>query len=181
VAATNQDLAQMVQERRFRADLYYRLNVFPIQLPPLRERREDIPALVDHFVDKFAAQMNKPASHVSAEVMESLCNHNWAGNVRELQNVIERAVIMSSGEFLHFSAGPKLAVKRDTPAAPGTLDEAQREHILKVLGQTGGVIGGRNGAAVRLGLPRTTLLSRMQKLGIVQQRAAVHKIPTAAE
>ena len=181
VAATNQDLAQMVQDRRFRADLYYRLNVFPIHLPPLRERPEDIAALVDHFVHKFAGQMNRRVSQVSPEIMENLCTYHWPGNIRELQNLIERAVIMSSGDFLQ---PPQLQSDRtpqtETPTAVGTLAEAQREHILTVLGQTGGVIGGPNGAAARLGLPRTTLLSRMQKLGIVQRRA-IHTTPFAVE
>jgi transcriptional regulator with GAF, ATPase, and Fis domain len=186
VAATNQDLSQMVQERRFRADLYYRLNVFPIHIPALRARPEDIPALVDHFVRKFAAQMDKPVTHVSAEVMEALRTHSWAGNIRELQNVIERAVIMSSGEFLQLSQGDlKPIIKSDTPLiksdAPrgtGTLADAEREYIVKVLREVGGVVGGRNGAAARLGLPRTTLIARMQKLGIVQQRTAAAKVFT---
>jgi formate hydrogenlyase transcriptional activator len=186
VAATNQDLSQMVQERRFRADLYYRLNVFPIHIPALRARPEDIPALVDHFVRKFAAQMDKPVTQVSAEVMEALRTHSWEGNIRELQNVIERAVIMSSGEFLQLSQGDlKPIIKSDTPLiksdAPrgtGTLADAEREYIVKVLREVGGVVGGRNGAAARLGLPRTTLIARMQKLGIVQQRTAAAKVFT---
>lgn len=172
VAATNQDLAQMVEERRFRTDLYYRLNVFPIDLPPLRERAEDIPLLAHYFVSQFAFQMNKEVRHISGEVMETLQMHDWPGNIRELQNVIERAVIISSGTSLHLPPeGIKRTAKSKVPPAARTLAEAEREHILKVLREAGGVVGGRKGAAARLGLPRTTLIARMHKLGIVPGRA----------
>ncbi len=171
VAATNQNLHQMVRERRFRADLLYRLNVFPIALPPLRDRPEDIPLLVQHFIRKFASRMNKEVSHVSGEVMEALRHYDWPGNLRELQNVVERAVIISSGPNLEIPSGVlERIVAGDTPTLTRTLDEVQREHILEALRQSGGVLGGCNGAAVRLGLPRGTLQYRMRKLGIAQDR-----------
>jgi formate hydrogenlyase transcriptional activator len=167
VAATNRSLYQMVQEGRFRADLFYRLNVFPIMLPPLRERPGDIPLLVQHFVRKYASRMNKEIRHISHEVMESLWHHDWPGNIRELQNFIERAMIMSSGPNLELpSEELGFVVKGDMRRPSRTLADAQRDHILEALRQTGGVIAGRYGAAVRLGLPRTTLLYRMRKLGI---------------
>jgi len=153
--------------------LFYRLNVFPIALPPLRERSEDIPLLVRHFVRKFACRMNKDVTDVSAEVMEILRQHDWPGNIRELQNVIERAVIMSSGPGLRLPFGQlKHLVKSDAAPASRTLAEAERDHITDVLHQAGGVVGGRNGAAARLGLARTTLLYRMRRLGIGQAKTA---------
>ena len=167
IAATNQDLLQLVRERKFRADLYYRLNVFPIMLPPLRERAGDIPLLVRHFLCKFSRRMNKELSYIPDEVLSILKLHNWPGNIRELQNIIERAVILSSGEVLrlpHFEL--EHLVKRDTPSAERTLADAEREHISAVLQQANGVVGGRNGAAARLGVARTTLLHRMKKLGL---------------
>lgn len=168
VAATNQDLWKMVQERRFRADLYYRLNVFPIGLPPLRERSEDIPRLVEHFVRKFAWSMNKEIEHVPEEVMEVLRRYEWPGNIRELQNVIERAVILSPGRVLRLQLGElkRVAQVDKSPTAARTLAEAERDHIVKTLQEAEGVVGGRQGAAARLGLARTTLLYRMRKLGI---------------
>jgi len=179
VAATNQDLGLMVQDRRFRADLYYRLNVFPIVLPPLRVRTEDIPLLVHHFVSKFARRMNKEFSRVPSEVMEVLRLYDWPGNIRELQNFLERATVMSSGPELRPPPEElKRLVKRDAPGAIRTLAEAEREHILQVLEQAGWVVGGRKGAAVLLGLPRTTLLSRMHKLGIATGN--LHAIEAAA-
>ena len=171
VAATNQDLREMVRERLFRADLFYRLNVFPIVLPPLRERPEDIPLLVQHFVGKFATRMNKEVSHISEGAMELLLKYDWPGNIRELQNFIERAVIMSSGPNLDFPFGElDCVVTGDKRMPPRTLADAQRDFILEALRQTGGLIAGRNGAAIRLGLPRTTLIYRMRKLGIAQKR-----------
>jgi formate hydrogenlyase transcriptional activator len=171
VAATNQNLHQMVRERRFRADLFYRLNVFPIALPPLRERREDIPLLVQHFVRKFESRMNKEVRHISGEVMEALRHYDWPGNIRELHNVVERAVIISSGPNLEIPSGElKRTVAGDTPTLTRTLDEVQRDQILEALRQSGGVVAGRNGAAVRLGLARATLQYRMRKLGIAQDR-----------
>ncbi len=176
VAATNRDLSVMVQERSFRADLFYRLNVFPIGLPPLRERSEDIPLLVRHFVEKFAERMNKKIDTIPDQVMEILKLHSWPGNIRELQNFIERSVILTSGPVL---CAPLGDLRRDlrhfpesrTPAAKLSLADAERAHILEVLRQVDWVVGGHRGAAVRLGLPRTTLLHRMHKLGIVQREA----------
>ena len=171
VAATNQDLLEMVKERKFRADLFYRLNVFPIMLPPLRERQTDIPVLAQHFVEKFAVRMNRCVNQIPDWVLEALCAHNWPGNIRELQNLIERAVIMSAGPELRLPAidlGPNA---QECPARRSrTLHEAEREHILKVLTEVGGVVGGSHGAASRLGLPRTSLMYRMQKLGITQRK-----------
>ena len=171
VAATNQDLWQMVQERRFRADLFYRLNVFPIHVPPLRARTEDIPDLVRHFLAICARRMGKDLSHIPAGVFEALRLRDWAGNVRELQNVIERAAIMSVGSDLHLPLDDsgRRCVSNDAPPAHRTLAHAERDHILMVLRQVGWVVGGREGAAARLGVPRTTLLYRMRKHGIVQQ------------
>jgi formate hydrogenlyase transcriptional activator len=169
VAATNQDLAAMVRERQFRADLYYRLNVFPVKLPPLRERQEDIPALVNHFVRKFAARMNKSIEAVPAEVLDVLMLHDWPGNVRELQNFVERAVIMSAGGELRppLDELEQLATSK-SPAAVRTLAEAERCHILEALRAARWVVGGSGGAASRLGLSRTTLIYRMRKLGIAR-------------
>jgi transcriptional regulator with GAF, ATPase, and Fis domain len=155
VAATNQDLAQMVSARQFRADLYYRLNVIPIFLPPLRERPDDIPALVEHFVRKYTARLNKPIHTIPDEVMECLKFHDWPGNIRELQNFIERAVVLSPGPVLR----PTLTelrhmTKQPTAAAAQTLADASRDHILEDLEQSQGRIGGREGAAERRGLPR---------------------------
>ena len=175
VAATNQDLAAMVRDKQFRADLYYRLNVFPIKLPPLRERRDDIPLLVQHFVQKFAAQMNKQIVNIPNEVNDVLKLHDWPGNVRELQNFIERAVIMTQGGALR----PPLEELRqlasvNTPTSVRTLAEAERNHILDALRQSRWIVGGQTGAAALLGLSRTTLIYRMKKHGIKQgQLAAV--------
>jgi formate hydrogenlyase transcriptional activator len=167
VAATNQDLLQLVKERRFRADLYYRLNVFPITILPLRERSADIPVLARYFMRKFARRMNKEINHIPDEVLSVLQLHDWPGNIRELQNVIERAVILSPGPALQLAHRElKHLVKCETPAAMRTLADAERDHIQQVLKQARGVVGGRNGAAARLGVARTTLLYRMQKLGI---------------
>lgn len=172
VAATNQDLAQMVSARQFRADLYYRLNVIPLFLPPLRERPGDIPRLVEHFVRKYAERLNKPIDSIPEEVMECLKLHDWPGNIRELQNFIERAVVLSPGPVLR----PTLTelchmTKQPTVAAAQTFAEASRDHILEVLEQSHWTIGGRDGAAERLGLPRTTLLYKMRKLGIEPRRS----------
>jgi formate hydrogenlyase transcriptional activator len=172
VAATNRDLSQMVQERRFRADLFYRVHVFPITLPPLRERLEDIPALVRHFIGKFADRMNKPIPAVTDDVMEILKRHTWPGNIRELQNSIERAVILTSGPLLCAPLGDlKLSRDPQTRGANLTLADSERAHILEALREVNWVVGGHRGAAARLGLARTTLLHRMQKLGIVPDGA----------
>lgn len=167
IAATNQDLWGMVQDKTFRADLYYRLSVFPISLPPLRERQEDIPALAEFFARKFSRQMGKSINKIPDEVIETLKQHHWPGNIRELQNFIERSVIVSPGQFLSPRMTELMRLMQPSAAAPPrTLSDAERAHILAMLNETNWTIGGRNGAAARLGLPRTTLLSRMQKLGI---------------
>jgi formate hydrogenlyase transcriptional activator len=172
VAATNQDLAQMVADKRFRADLFYRLNVFPIALPPLRERSDDVPLLVRHFAGKFAKRMNKEIKHIPSELMAVLRLHDWPGNIRELQNLVERAVIMSTGPELRLPPHElKHVVKRDTPFSMHTLADVEKNHILDVLRQVNWVVGGRDGAAARLGIARTTLLYRMQKLGIAHNKA----------
>jgi formate hydrogenlyase transcriptional activator len=173
VTATNRDLSQMIASREFREDLFYRLNVFPIPLPPLRERRDDIPLLVRYFTQKYARRMNRRIETIPSEAMEALTNWNWPGNVRELENFIERAVILTRGSALHV---PLAELRNGGEAAPPTvtgalttLEEAEREHILRALQECKWVVGGPAGAAARLGLKRTTLQSRMQKLGIVRR------------
>jgi formate hydrogenlyase transcriptional activator len=166
VAATNRNLVDMVKRSEFRSDLYYRLNVFPIPLPPLRARREDIPALVEHFVEIYARRMGKQIDFVSPETMSELTSYPWPGNIRELQNFIERSVILSSGNVLR----PPLSTL-EIPAATEsqgavTLEDAERDHIRKTLEQTRWVVSGPNGAAARLGIKRSTLYFRMQRLGI---------------
>jgi hypothetical protein len=177
IAATNQDLWGMVQEKKFRADLYYRLNVFPINLPPLRERNGDIPLLVSHFVRKFAERQGKSIDSIPEDVMEALMSHDWPGNIRELQNFIERAVIMTTGAVL----SPRLAELRMQAVSTEvrTLADAERAHIVATLRETNGVVGGRGGAAVRLGVPRTTLIARMQRLGLAKYAAAQNERPPA--
>ena len=164
VCATHRNLAEMIEDQEFRADLFYRLSVFPIELPPLRERPEDIRLLVQHFAMDYAARARKSITGISDDFMAALSRHPWPGNVRELQNFIERSVILSKGPVLD---GPQselnYAIRASTPV---TLEEAQRSHILRMLQQTDGVIGGPNGAAARLGLPRTTLIARMKRLGL---------------
>jgi formate hydrogenlyase transcriptional activator len=166
VAATNRDLADMVKRSEFRSDLYYRLNVFPIPLPPLRARREDITTLVEHFVEIYARRMDKQIEHIPPETMSALISYQWPGNIRELQNFIERSVILTSGSVLY----PPLASLKSAPEAEPlgaiTLEDAERDHIRKTLEQTRWVVAGPNGAAARLGIKRSTLYFRMQKLGI---------------
>jgi formate hydrogenlyase transcriptional activator len=170
VAATNQNLAQMVNERRFRADLYYRLNVFPIMLPPLRDRVEDIPILVHHFVREFAGRMNKVIDSVPDHVMEALCLHDWPGNIRELQNFIERAVVMTEGRMLCPPFSELTSMASTTSNDLGrTLAEVERAYITETLQNSNWVVGGTDGAAAKLGLPRTTLVARMRKLGISRE------------
>jgi len=169
VAATNRDLVQLTAEKKFREDLYFRLNVFPIRIPPLREREGDIPLLVRHYVCKYAQRMNKQIETIPEPAMAQLCHYSWPGNVRELQNFIERAVILTSGKVLRVQISD---VQVSGSATPDALEDVEREHILLILRETNGVIGGRRGAAVRLGLPRTTLMSKMDRLGIVRDPRA---------
>jgi DNA-binding NtrC family response regulator len=169
VAATNRDLAQMAAEKQFREDLYFRLNVFPIRMPPLRERAGDIPLLVRHFVEKYAQRMNKQIETIPEEAMTALCRYTWPGNIRELQNFIERAVILTPDSVLKIQTSQLQDAMPVTSTVPNTLEDFEREHILQTLRETGGVIGGRNGAAARLGVKRTTLFSKMEKLGISRQ------------
>jgi formate hydrogenlyase transcriptional activator len=168
VAATNQDLWGMVQEKRFRADLYYRLNVFPIRLPPLRERRDDIPLLIEHFVEKFARRQGKSIERIPDEVMEALTRYSWPGNIRELQNVIERSVILTTGAELRAPIA-ELTKSELQDDDIHTLEDANRAHIKAILRETNWVVGGPNGAAARLGMHRTTLIAKMQKLGISRE------------
>jgi formate hydrogenlyase transcriptional activator len=171
VAATNQDLVELVSKKLFRADLFYRLNVIPICLPPLRERIQDIALLAEFFVAKFAARLNKPIDLIPDEVMAVLKAHDWPGNIRELQNFIERAVLFSPGSVLRLPLDLKWTVKQSPESASCTLADADREHILETLEQTNWMIGGQDGAANRLGLPRTTLIYKMRKLGIETRRS----------
>ena len=172
VAATSRNLPQMVADRQFRGDLYYRLNVFPIRLPALRERSDDIPLLARHFVQGFARRMQKSIDHVSVESMNALLGYSWPGNVRELQNLIERAVILSPGKVLRLPLSELnqhnsfADIPGQSPGSRLTLKDAEREHIIQALAETNWIIGGLKGAAARLGLKRTTLISKMQKLGI---------------
>jgi formate hydrogenlyase transcriptional activator len=166
IAATNKDLSNLVDEGKFRSDLFYRLNVFPIALPPLRERREDIPSLVHHLVMKASERMRKPITRIPVEAMEAIMNHSWPGNIRELQNFIERAVILAENGVLQISTLECKTMSPSAQSCAGTLWDVQRERILQVLEETNGVISGSRGAAAVLGLPRTTLISKMQKLGI---------------
>ena len=171
VAATNQDLGQLVSKKLFRADLFYRLNVIPICLPPLRERIQDILPLTEFFVAKFAASLNKPIDLIPDEVIGVLKAHDWPGNIRELQNFIERAVLFSPGSVLRLPLDLKQTAKQSSESAARTLADADREHIVETLKQTGWMIGGQDGAANRLGLPRTTLIYKMRKLGIETRRS----------
>ncbi|HWH79881.1 MAG TPA: sigma 54-interacting transcriptional regulator, partial [Candidatus Binatus sp.] len=180
VAATNANLAQKVADHHFRSDLYYRLNVFPLTIPPLRERREDIPLLVRYFAQKHAQRMKKPINTIPAKAMTALTEYHWPGNIRELENFIERAVILSRGAELEV---PSSELKQSPPSVPtvmaangssgtsdgtATLEVAERDYIVRVLGETNWVIGGPAGAAARLGMKRTTLQSRIRKLGITR-------------
>jgi formate hydrogenlyase transcriptional activator len=166
IAATNRDLSKSVQEHEFRGDLFYRLNVFPIRMPSLRERREDIPLLVRHFVRKFARRLDRNIETIPTETMNALINWDWPGNVRELENFIERSIILSEGEALQAPLGELQMASRGSGPTASTLENAEREHILRVLRESGGVISGPTGAAHRLGLKRSTLQSKMDRLGI---------------
>jgi formate hydrogenlyase transcriptional activator len=170
IAATNRDLRQMVEQQKFREDLFYRLNVFPIYVPALRERPEDIPLLVNHFAQRFARRMNRTIETIPAETMAALTRYPWPGNIRELQNLIERAVILSRGPVLQIplqDLDNRTALRRDN-GKDKTLEAAERAHILAILKETRWVLGGARGAAVRLGINRSTLQFRLTKLGIVR-------------
>jgi formate hydrogenlyase transcriptional activator len=166
VAATHRNLVEMVKRNEFRSDLYYRLNVFPVPLPPLRARREDIPALVEHFVEIYARRMGKQIDRISPETMSELTSYPWPGNIRELQNFIERSVILSSGNVLDSPLASLRNAAEVESLGPITMEDAERDHIRKTLEQTRWVVSGPNGAAARLGIKRSTLYFRMQKLGI---------------
>ena len=168
VAATNRDLSQMVKLREFRSDLYYRLNVFPVLLPPLRQRREDIPALVTHFVEMFGRRMGKEIEHIPEDTLAALSSYQWPGNIRELQNLIERAVILANDGVLPNPLPSAASQDLITPAAPTTLRDSERTLILRTLEAVRWVIGGPKGAAAKLGLKRTTLIHKMKKLGIAR-------------
>jgi formate hydrogenlyase transcriptional activator len=158
----------MVKRNEFRSDLYYRLNVFPVSLPPLRGRREDIPALVEHFVDIYARRMGKEIAEVPPQTMAEVTSYAWPGNIRELQNFIERSVILTSGTVLQAPLSCLKAAAATGSEGAVTLEEAEREHIRKTLEHTRWVVAGPNGAAARLGIKRSTLYFRMQKLGITR-------------
>jgi DNA-binding NtrC family response regulator len=172
IAATNVNLAERVNDKRFRSDLYYRLNVFPILIPPLRERREDIPMLVHHFVQKYARRMNKQIDTIPATGMRALSDYPWPGNVRELENFIERSVILSDGSTLELPLAElgqeKISSSLISENAPNVLKDVEREHILRTLKDTNWRIGGSEGAAARLGMKRTTLQSLVKRLGIAR-------------
>ena len=185
IAATNHDLESMVNERTFRADLFFRLNVFPITLPALRERQDDISLLAQYFVRKFSRQQGKVITSIPDEVMSDLVAYDWPGNIRELQNVIERGVILTTGpvlsrqttESLKLSVPPVRIRSTTEPLCIRTLADAERAHIAAALRETGWVIGGPRGAAAQLGLPRTTLIARMQRLGIPTGRSNNRSTP----
>jgi len=167
VAATHRNLSAMIQDGKFREDLFYRLNVFPIEIPPLRERREDIPLLVKYFVSKLSREMGKQINTIPSNAMEALTNHPWKGNVRELANFLERAVVLSQGEELNVPTGELIFSLPGTNKAP-TFEQAGRDVITNALKAASGRIAGKGGAAERLGLKRTTLQNKMHKLGITR-------------
>jgi formate hydrogenlyase transcriptional activator len=169
VAATNQNIEQMVAYRQFRSDLYYRLNVFPIKLPPLRERADDIPSLVHHFLRTFAHRQGKSIKRIPNDVMEAIMKYDWPGNIRELQNFIERSVLLTTGPELRAPIA-ELTHQAVLKSTSQTLADADRAHIIATLRETNWVVGGPNGAAVRLGLKRTTLIKKMQALEILKYR-----------
>jgi formate hydrogenlyase transcriptional activator len=168
ITATNQDLGALVAKKEFRMDLYYRLNVFPIAVPPLRRRAEDIPLLVAHFVRSYCERMSKPVARISTDAMQTLLGYPWPGNIRELQNVIERAVILTGNDVLQLPPLPRHVAARTQPV---TLAEAVRDHILHALEESNGVVGGASGAAARLGVKRTTLIDKMRKQGLYREMA----------
>jgi formate hydrogenlyase transcriptional activator len=170
IAATNRDLSQLVEERTFRMDLFYRINVFPITQPPLRDRSEDIPGLAWHFARKAAGRMQRPIRSIPPEAMQAMMDHSWPGNVRELQNLIERAVILSEDGVLRVPPFRSPRIIEDTDFGGNTLEEMDRDYILRVLDERDWIVGGPGGAAQHLGLPRTTLISKMKRLGISHAR-----------
>jgi formate hydrogenlyase transcriptional activator len=169
IAATNRDLAKMVADKEFRSDLYYRLRVFPIFVPPLRERPEDIPLLARYFLDMHARKLGRHIETIPDEVMRALTKWHWPGNIRELENFIERAVILSKGPALRAPLSELESSGEVASEMDSNLETAEREHILRVLREAKGAIGGPNGAAIRLGIKRTTLNSKLKKLGIKRQ------------
>jgi transcriptional regulator with GAF, ATPase, and Fis domain len=177
VAATNRDLTSMIADKQFRSDLYYRLNIFPVRVPPLRQRKEDIPRLVRAFVDQCARRMNKRIDFIPREVMAALMQHDWPGNIRELQNFVERAVILSRATTL---LAPVMELRSRVGLAttvPITLDQAESSHILHALRETNWVIGGPRGAAARLGIKRTTLIAKMRRLRLSRPLAEMTQCP----
>jgi formate hydrogenlyase transcriptional activator len=177
VAATNRDVSKAVADHEFRSDLYYRLHVFPVRLPTLRQRPEDIPILVHYFVQKFAGRMNKKIENIPSETMRALEQWHWPGNIRELENFMERSVILTDGPSLRVPVGELRETLEHTPSdvrsgmrgssgQQRTLEELEREYIVQVLRQSAGIVSGSHGAAARLGMKRTTLQSKMQRLGI---------------
>jgi formate hydrogenlyase transcriptional activator len=168
IAATHCDLTEMVRRGQFRSDLYYRLNVFPVTVPPLRARPEDIPQLVWHFADIYARRIGKLIDHIPPETMAAFNSYAWPGNIRELQNLIERAVILAGSRTLPNPLSPSDRIYAEKSAAPGTFKESQRAWILRALEACGWIIGGQHGAAARLGLKRTTLITKMRHFGITR-------------
>jgi formate hydrogenlyase transcriptional activator len=169
IAATNRNLESLVQDQQFRSDLFYRLNVFPIHVPPLRERPEDVPLLVRHFVQRLARRMNKTIDTIHTKTMDALRQHSWPGNIRELENVIERALILSRGPELQVALAEfRSSATRQSGGRQQTLEQVERDHIVATLKDTKWVLGGPKGAAARLGMNRSTLQFRMKKLGIVR-------------
>jgi len=166
VAATNRNLKQMVDEGKFRSDLYYRLHVFPLYVPPLRERREDIPLLLRYFTQKHAKRMNRPIEEIPSSAIEALMHYDWPGNIRELQNLVERSVILSPGRVLQVAMPETARTGAGIRSIARSHGDGERERILRALHESGGRVSGLNGAAARLGLQRTTLQSRMKRLGI---------------
>jgi formate hydrogenlyase transcriptional activator len=170
VAATNRNLERMMEDGQFRSDLYYRLNVFPIRIPPLRERPEDIPLLVRYFTQKYARRMQKPIETIPAAALRKLMRWHWPGNVRELENLVERAVVLTRGTVLAISV-PELSSRGAGVTPPAKADgSGERDRILRMLKESNGRVGGPTGAAARLGLKRTTLITRMKKMGIDPRR-----------
>jgi transcriptional regulator with GAF, ATPase, and Fis domain len=170
IAATNRDLTNEIRQGNFREDLYYRLNVFPITIPPLRKRKEDIPILVNYFINKFGKKIGKQIESVSQNIIEAFQDYRWPGNVRELENIIERAVITSPDTKLVLSEGLPKQASKSTQSEISTLDENERQHILKALESTNWQVSGEKGAAKLLGIKRTTLEARMKKLNIEKKR-----------